>query len=353
MEETEEKFHEKITINGKDYEYMMTSSTEVLKEELDKLCCRLPFYSDYRLNPALSPLVRKKMAEHNVKWSLTTSNGVSVLNYYKGDENGNGTPYIIRLVELIDSQKVSVNFSVKVIEAFNQVGRKIFPGIASEWSALMIAISQRKAEIVSILLESGVDANSSDSNGFTPLMLASFLNETEIMTLLIRHGADVNAHSKNGFSALIYAIYVNAVEAVKLLQQNGADLKISIHPILIEEKHTFLETFEFYLGNYSLGGLADISLVYKNCGMSKQTFSKIRSSKSDYHPKKTTVFQLAIGLRLTLAQAESLLNSAGYIFEEKNPADQIIKEHISHLDFDIMKIDEEIFKATGKSFLKE
>ena len=351
--EEAEKFYEKINIRGKVYEFIMTSSTEVLKEELDKLCCRLPYYYDYRLNPALSPLVRKKMTENKAKWSITTSNGVAVLNYYKCDENEKGTPYVIRLSELIDSAKIHVNFQVNLIKAFIQVGHKIFPGIASEWSALMIAISQRKTEIVKFLLESGVDANSSDSNGFTPLMLASFLNETEIINLLIRHNADVNAHSKNGFSALIYAIYVNSVESVKLLQQNGANLNISLTPQVIEEKRSFLETFEFYLGNYTLGGIADLSRIYKNFGMSKQTFSKIRSSQKDYHPKKSTVLQLAIGLRLTLSQTESLLGSAGYIFEKNNPTDQIFREHIEHLDFDIHKINEENWRKTGKSFLKE
>ncbi len=54
-----------------------------------------------------------------------------------------------------------------------------------------------------------------------------------------------------------------------------------------------------------------------------------------------------------LSQAESLLNSAGYIFEEKNLTDQIFKEHVAHLDFDIMKINEEIWEKTGKAFLKE
>ena len=121
------------------------------------------------------------------------------------------------------------------------------------------------------------------------------------MRLLIQHGADVNAQSKSGFSAIIYAIYVNSIEAVKILEQSKANLNISISPKLIEEKRSFLETFEFYLNNYSLNGLADTSLVYKMGGMSKQTFSKIRScDKDDYHPKKVTVLQLAIGLRLTL-----------------------------------------------------
>ena len=70
MSESDEKFYEAIRINGKDYEYMMTSNTEILKAELEKFDCRLPMYYDYRLNPHLSEDVRKKMADRKTKCSL-------------------------------------------------------------------------------------------------------------------------------------------------------------------------------------------------------------------------------------------------------------------------------------------
>ena len=255
----------KITINGKEYEYVMVRSTEVLKMELDKRCCRLPRATDYRYNPHLSPLVRKMMAEHGTKWAFTTDNGAAVLNFYSGDASGNGTPYIVYLSELIDSQGIARNFSGKLIETFRLVGEKKLTALSSEWSPLMIAVSQRKTEIIKILLENGVDANSSDSKGFTPLMLASFLNEVEIMHLLIQHGADVNAYSKNGFSALIYALYANSTAATKILLENGANPSLSLSSKILEEKRSFLETFEFYLGAYSLGGgLATRALCTKS-----------------------------------------------------------------------------------------
>ncbi len=353
MKGTTDLFCEQIEINGKIYSYVMTSSTEALKNELEKLGCRLPWYNDYRLNPELSYKVRKKMAEHKAKWSLTVSNGAAVLNYFKADSAGGGTPYIVHLSELIDSSRISKNFYNKIIMTLGELGQTKLPSLASEWSPLMVAVSQRKTEIVRYLLENGAFAGCSDSNGFTPLMLAAFLNEAEMIRLLIKHGADVNARSKNGFSALIYAIYVNSLEAVKALKENGADLAISIHPKIIEEKRSFLETLEFYISAYSLNGLADTSLIWKNGALSKQLFSKIRSSRKDYHPHKETVFQLAVGLRLTLVQTESLLASAGYFFEEKNPVDRIVKSHISRLDFDIHKINSEVWKETGTAFLKE
>jgi len=353
MNEQEDRFQETININGKSYDYIMTSSTEVLKIELEKLGCRLPWYSDYRYNPQLSPLVRRRMSQRNAKWSITTSNGTTVLNYYKENPDGKGVPYIIFLSELINPSRIATIYAPKLLDMFKRIGQRELPGISSEWSPLMIAVSQRKTEIVKFLLENGVDANCSDSKGFTPLMLASFLNETEIIRILIQHGADVNARSNNSFSSIIYAIYANATEAVKVLTENGADIKLSIKPKIIEEKHTFLETLEFYISAFTLNGLADQSQIYKSCGISKQLFSKIRSKrKSTYRPHKETVLQLAIGLRLTLAQAASLLESAGYIFEEKNLVDEIFKEHITKLDYDIMKINEEIWKRTDRAFLK-
>ena len=128
----------------------------------------------------------------------------------------------------------------------------------------------------------------------------------QMMQLLIQQGADVNARAKNGFSAIIYAIYANATDAVKTLSENKADIKVSIRPKTLEEKHTFSETLEFYIRTFSLDGLAAPSLIYKKCGISKQLFSKLRSNqKSTYHPHKETVLQLAVGLRLTLAQTET------------------------------------------------
>ncbi len=352
-EELEEKFYEKINIDGKWYEYLMTSSTKILRIELEKLGCRLPNKFDYRYNPYLSPEVREKMAERNATWSLTTSNDAFVLNYYKESEKGKGTPYIIYLSALADISTLLSNYDPKILNMFLKIGEKKLPGISSDWSPLMIAVSQRKSEIVKMLLEKGASPNFSDSMGFTPLMLASFLNETEIIRLLIRYGADVNKWSKNSFSAIIYAIYANARDAIRILTENGADIQLSINPKIFKEKRTFSDTLEFYISTVSLNGLADISLIYKNCGISKQHFSKIRSNrKSTYHPRKETVLQLAIGLRLTLAQTENLLESAGYIFEEKNIVDEIFKKHIANLDYDIMVINEEIWKKTGKAFLK-
>lgn len=248
------------------------------------------------------------------------------------------------------------DLSEAIIEKLNNLldaNTRLAPMVKRDWPPIMMAVALEKYEVVKTLLESGTPPDSRNSEGITPLMLAALLNQTKIMSLLISYGADVNLHSSKGFCALVYATYAGSLEAIKLLQQNGADMSISVNPKVLDEKKTFQEAVEFYISCVTLGGIGNPSLIYKNCGMTKQTFSKIRSSQKNYHPKKETALQLAIGLRLTLFQAEDLLARAGYFFDENSTVDKIIKNHISHMDYDIMKINIEIYKETGEPFLKE
>ena len=148
------------------------------------------------------------MIEHGAMWSLTTSNGNAVLNFYKENAENKGVPYIVYLSELINVNKIAANYSAKLLDTLNNMGQQNLLGINSQWSPLMLSVSQRKIEIVKILLENGADVNFSDSNGFTPLMLSAILNDVKIMQVLIQYGANVNARSKNSFSAIIYADYL-------------------------------------------------------------------------------------------------------------------------------------------------
>ena len=84
-------------------------------------------------------------------------------------------------------------------------------------------------------------------------------------------------------------------------------------------------------------------------GIDKRTFSKIRSQKNpNYHPKKNTVFLLALGMNLTVEQTEQLLFSAGYAFDEKNKFDMTIRDFIQKRNFRIEEIENALFEATGK-----
>ena len=91
--------------------------------------------------------------------------------------------------------------------------------------------------------------------------------------------------------------------------------------------------------------------VYKRGGLTKQTFSKIRSN-SDYHPDKDTAIRLCIGLRLNLDETLDLLGKAGYTLSNSIERDLIVKYFIENKEYDIYSIDN-VFEEFGfKTFLK-
>lgn len=91
--------------------------------------------------------------------------------------------------------------------------------------------------------------------------------------------------------------------------------------------------------------------VYKRGGLTKQTFSKIRSN-SDYHPDKDTAIRLCIGLKLNLDETLDLLSKAGYTLSPSIERDLVVKYFIENKEYDIYTIDG-VFEELGlKTFLK-
>ena len=75
-----------VNVNGTMYTYFMTDDYDSLRKELAKYNCRAPATGDLRFNSALAQSVRDKMAELGACWSITTSNGIDILNYYTPNE---------------------------------------------------------------------------------------------------------------------------------------------------------------------------------------------------------------------------------------------------------------------------
>lgn len=67
-----------------------------------------------------------------------------------------------------------------------------------------------------------------------------------------------------------------------------------------------------------------ISDFYRASGIDKRTFHKIRSDFG-YVPSRKTAFRCCIGLRLSVEEAEALLQLAGMAFSPNNPDDLVIK----------------------------
>jgi ankyrin repeat protein len=92
---------------------------------------------------------------------------------------------------------------------------------------LIEASKDGKIEVVKSLIDTGVDINTTNSNGFTSLILASERCHTEIIELLVKAGADVNLKDgRYGSTALIFATYHDCEEIVKLLIKAKSDTNI-------------------------------------------------------------------------------------------------------------------------------
>ena len=77
------------------------------------------------------------------------------------------------------------------------------------------------------------------------------------------------------------------------------------------------------------------SEVYRASNISKQTFSNIR--KSGNPPKRETVAALAIGMRLTVREAERLYEAAGYALTRTNKFDVCIRYFLINGQYNIVR----------------
>lgn len=80
------------------------------------------------------------------------------------------------------------------------------------------------------------------------------------------------------------------------------------------------------------------SAVYRSCNMSRQLFNKIVNDAA-YQPKKSTAIQLAIGLKLSLAETQELLGKAGYVLSRSSKSDLVVQYYIQRGEYSMITID--------------
>jgi ankyrin repeat protein len=107
---------------------------------------------------------------------------------------------------------------------------------AVDWTPLSLALSERDADVVGVLLDNGADPNArwcsslldlkpdgwkadpacTRENGMTPLMLAASLGDVPDIELLVKHGADPTLKDWNGRTAQDYARTRNNQNIVRM-----------------------------------------------------------------------------------------------------------------------------------------
>jgi uncharacterized protein len=84
------------------------------------------------------------------------------------------------------------------------------------------SIEKGDCAAVVAFLDDGIDLTVRNNIGWTALMVATTFGKTEIVRLLLKKGVAINAQSFSGLTALKMAAYAKNNEIVQLLKQAGA-----------------------------------------------------------------------------------------------------------------------------------
>lgn len=138
-------------------------------------------------------------------------------------------------------------------------------------------------------------------------------------------------------------------------QRKFGDVKFSIRPVVTPEEiwarnymkdlrsqkqKSFFSKLEEIMQSKAL----DSVQVYKKAHIDRRLFSKLK--KEDYHPRKKTVFALALAMELTLVETEELLLFSGYTFAPNRDFDLIIRDCIKKQVYDIIEVNMILYKCT-------
>jgi hypothetical protein len=85
------------------------------------------------------------------------------------------------------------------------------------------AAARGDLEVVTRLVQTGVDVDSIDQYGETPLHRAAWEGHDEIVKFLLNNGADVNARTGYGKTPLHRAAWRGHLHVIRFLLENGAE----------------------------------------------------------------------------------------------------------------------------------
>ena len=88
-------------------------------------------------------------------------------------------------------------------------------------------------------------------------------------------------------------------------------------------------------------GMKD-SEVYRRAGIDRRHFSKMRNR--NYHPSKSTVLALCIGMSLTKDESDALLEKAGYTLSRSSMQDLIVEYFLVNKNWDIDAVNQSLYE---------
>ena len=125
----------------------------------------------------------------------------------------------------------------------------------------------------------------------------------------------------------------------------------SVYLTSLQTENLFSMYVQSYIEEATESG-RKLSDIYKSCGMSKQTFLRIKSGQIEF-PDFNSVLQLAIGLQLDERHTKKLAAVAGYRHEMRSNVAQIVLKHIEKKNYNFDEINDVLWKKCGISLLKD
>jgi ankyrin repeat protein len=89
-------------------------------------------------------------------------------------------------------------------------------------SAVQFAASNGSVETLRLMLKAGADLNAADATGLTPLMAAAYMGHTEVVDALLKAGAALEGRDQEGYTPLIFASNAGKAAVVQQLLAAGA-----------------------------------------------------------------------------------------------------------------------------------
>ncbi len=181
---------------------------------------------------------------------------------------------------------------------------------------------------------------------------SSIPKQVSMVYEMITHG---KAETHKSVKAYIEEIY-NPGESAEWFDEDGHISKLIEKPNdLLGYQYTidFQQTFPMVLQKYvELKKIKKHKAMCESIGMKPDTFSAIfRGKYGDV--KKDNVLRLCVGLRLTVNEAEELLNSAGFMLSNAVMTDVVIKSCLWNRQYSVVAINAELYENNAPMLFRD